>query len=226
MKRKEFIKKGTIGLGAMVAMPILTTACNDNAGVVSNPDCPTTPAEIKGPFPVKQPLDLIRQNITENRSGVLLRIDLTIQDGSEGCAPLQGASVDIWQCDAKGNYSEYDGQLDGDFTGKTFLRGRQVTDENGRVSFTSIYPGWYPGRAPHVHLEVFSRTGTSLLVTQVAFPEDISNTVYTTNEYRGSFDTSNNADDSFSDSLSQNLPDSITGNPNEGYVYSKTIHVV
>ncbi len=115
-------------------------------------------------------------------------------------------------CDAKGNYSEYDGQLDGDFTNNSFLRGRQTTGADGKASFISIYPGWYPGRAPHFHIEILRSNETSLLVSQVAFPEDISNTVYATNGEFGS-------------SLNRNLADSVTGNTTDGYTLEKIIKV-
>ncbi len=70
-----------------------------------------------------------------------------------------------------------------DYTSVHFLRGRQTSNSSGEVSFISIYPGWYQGRAPHVHVEVLSSSGTSLLVTQIAFPETISSEVYSSTNY-------------------------------------------
>src|SRR6266852_7312953 len=70
------------------------------------------------------------------------------------CSPVTNASVEVWQCDATGNYSEYS-QPGYDGTGQTFLRGVQTTDSQGKVTFRTIYPGWYMGRATHIHLEVF-----------------------------------------------------------------------
>jgi len=224
MKRKDFLKRGALGLG-MLSVPVIGSSCVSDDAPADNPDCPSTPSEIKGPFPNRTPADVVRANIIGNRTGVPLQIDLTIQDASNECQPLAGAIIDLWHCDAQGNYSEYNDQLDGDFTSESFLRGRQTTDASGKVSFISIYPGWYPGRAPHLHVEVFNAAGTSLLVTQVAFDESVSNTVYATNQYNGTFDTNNNSDDSFGDSLQANLPDSITGTVNDGLVYSKTITI-
>ena len=132
--------------------------------------CVRSPSETAGPFPIMTPAELVRENIIGDRSGVPLLIQFTIQNTNSNCASLEGVNVDIWHCDAKGNYSEYSGQLEGDFTNADFLRGRQVTNADGNASFISIYPGWYPGRTPHLHVEVKSSSGASLLITQVSFP--------------------------------------------------------
>jgi len=107
-------------------------------------------------------------------------LGLTVQDAAT-CTPLRGASVEIWQCDASGHYSEYSeySQPEYDGTGQTFLRGVQTTDSSGRATFRTIYPGWYSGRATHIHVEVYVN-GASRKVTQVAFPESISASVYAT----------------------------------------------
>lgn len=113
------------------------------------------------------------------------------------------------------------------FTSVHFLRGRQTTNADGNVAFKTIFPGWYSGRAPHIHVHVYDSSGNSLLVTQIAFPTDVCNTVYTTaTQYytRGKQDTSNSQDSVFSDSLSQELP-SVSGNITDGYQLSHTIVV-
>jgi protocatechuate 3,4-dioxygenase beta subunit len=92
------------------------------------------------------------------------------------CTPVVGATVEIWQCDAVGHYSEY-AQQGYDGTGLTFLRGAQVTDANGKVTFVTIYPGWYQGRATHIHMKV-TVGSTVVKISQMAFPEAISQQVY------------------------------------------------
>lgn len=221
MERKEFLKKGAIGLGALVTVPIIANSCKKNDPSV----CQSSPTEVVGPFPHKTPSAVINANIIGDRVGIPLVINFTVENVTTGCKPLEGVLVDLWQCDAKGNYSEYDGQIEGDFTGQHFLRGRQTTDVNGKVSFVSIYPGWYPGRAPHLHVEVLTSSGTSLLVTQVAFPEDISKSVYETASYNGEFDTKNKKDGEFKGSLKLNMANSVTGNNTDGYTLTKTIKV-
>src|SRR5207253_5803402 len=95
-----------------------------------------------------------RQDVTEGKSGLPLTLRLTIVNVRSGCGAVSNATVEIWQCDATGNYSEYS-QPGFDGTGQTFLRGLQTTDGSGVVSFRTIYPGWYMGRATHIHVEVF-----------------------------------------------------------------------
>lgn len=221
MKRKHFLKKGILGLSSIVAIPTLISSCKGDDDFDPTA-CVDSPTETAGPFPIKTPAQLVRENIIGNRTGVPLMITFNIQNTADNCSPIQGALVDVWHCDAQGNYSEYDGQLDGNFTNENFLRGRQSTDANGNASFISIFPGWYPGRTPHIHVEVKDSSGTSLLVTQVSWSDDISNTVYGNEAYNGKADT-NNADDGFVSNA--NLADSLTGNVTDGYVLTKNIKV-
>jgi protocatechuate 3,4-dioxygenase beta subunit len=224
MDRKKFLKKGMASMGTIVAIPTVLISCNKDENTNDNDPsaCTTSPVETAGPFPIKTPADLVRENILGNKVGVPLLINFTIQNTNDNCAILQGVFVDIWQCDAKGNYSEYSGQLDGNFTNEHFLRGRQTTDANGNASFISIYPGWYPGRTPHLHIEIKNSSGSSLLITQVSFPEDVSNTVYATTEYKGAADTDNSNDGIVG---TANLADSVVGNTADGYTLKKVIKV-
>jgi len=223
MNRKNFLKKGALGLSTIVAIPTLVSSCKKDEDYDPNA-CAVSAAETAGPFPIRTPADLVRENIVGNRTGVPFLMTFNIQDTNNDCAPTEGLLVDVWHCDAQGNYSEYDGQQDGNFTTENFLRGRQTTNAEGNASFISIYPGWYPGRTPHIHLEVLSSTGTSLLITQISFPEDISTTVYGTAEYNdnGNADTNNSNDGIVS---AANLADSVTGNTTDGYTLMKNIKV-
>ncbi len=177
--------------------------------------CEASPQEIKGPFPHRTPTEVIRENIIGDRTGLPLEIRLRVLD-EEKCEPVEGLIIDLWHCDAGGNYSEYAGQLDGNFTGQQFLRGRGTTDASGWVRFISIYPGWYPGRAPHLHIEVSTPEGESLLVTQTALPDDISEKVYMLDNYQGVHDTKM-CDDRFFTDLSLNQPSSLIGDVTGGY---------
>jgi len=224
MDRKKFLKKSTIGLGSIIAIPTMMSSCKKEE-VIDPTTCAVSPAETAGPFPIKTPADLVRENIIGDRAGVPLVITFTIQNTNNSCGALEGVFVDLWHCDSKGNYSEYRDQIEGDFTSADFLRGRQTTDANGNASFVTIYPGWYPGRAPHLHVEVLNSSGSSLLVTQIAFPEATSNTVYATSNYNGNFDTSNSSDGEFGTSLNRNLADAVTGDTTNGYTLTKIIKV-
>jgi protocatechuate 3,4-dioxygenase beta subunit len=219
MNRKKFLTEGLTGFGAIIALPSAITACKKKTTGTTT-GCEVMPAETKGPFPNLTPAQLVRRNIVSDRTGVALLMTLTIKDSSENCNVLQDVLVDVWHCDKEGNYSQY-----GTSSAANFLRGRQTTDANGQVSFLSIFPGWYPGRAPHIHVEVLSAGGSSLLVSQIAFPPSVYNTVYATSGYRGTADTSNTQDGIFRDSIDKNLSDSVTGNITDGYILLKTIIV-
>lgn len=113
-----------------------------------------------------------------------------------------------------------------DNTAKHFLRGRQTTNTKGVASFTSIFPGWYPGRAPHIHAHIFDKNGQSLLISQIAFPEEIISKVYAQGAYKdhGQTDTSNKTDHVFKDSIANELA-VISGNNDDGYVLNHSIYV-
>ncbi|HEU5291547.1 MAG TPA: intradiol ring-cleavage dioxygenase [Cyclobacteriaceae bacterium] len=218
MDRKEFFKRGLSGVGAIVGLGTVIASCGSDDP--TNGACSLSPSETAGPFPIKTPASLVLENIVSDRAGVALLMTLTVQDQSNNCMPMANVFVDVWHCDADGNYSEY-----GTETASHYLRGRQTTDSNGQVSFISIFPGWYPGRAPHIHVEVLNSNGTSIRVTQIAFPKDICDTVYATAEYHGTADTSNSNDGVFVNSLDGNMADSVSGNTTDGYTLLKTIVV-
>jgi protocatechuate 3,4-dioxygenase beta subunit len=156
--------------------------------------CTVYPQETQGPFYLD--INLLRSDITEGKPGTPLTINLLVQSMT-GCAPLANAAVDIWHADANGWYSGYPRQGDGhnvDTTGQRFLRGTQVTGSNGRVTFNTIYPGWYRGRTTHIHFKV--HIGTRSATSQLYMPEEITSAVYRTGAYvaRGQKDTSNARD--------------------------------
>jgi len=189
--------------------PSTITATTTGTGTTSAA-CAVTPSETVGPYPSLA--ELVRSDIREGRSGTTLTLIIAVVDSSNNCNPVANANVKIWQCDAAGNYSQYGTQ-----TAQTYLRGIQTTNANGEVTFTTIYPGWYQGRATHVHAEVV-RNGSSVKVTQIAFPEDVTAAVYATGVYasRGSNPTSNTRDNVFSDSVASELA-TVSGDPSSGY---------
>jgi protocatechuate 3,4-dioxygenase beta subunit len=125
--------------------------------------CVLTPQDVEGPYYFDP--KLLRSDITEGKEGVPLKLLLQVID-TRGCTPIPRARVDVWHSDSLGLYSGYEGQGDDQATsttGQTFLRGTQMTDNLGQVIFTTIYPGWYPGRTPHIHLKVFLDRQTVLI---------------------------------------------------------------
>ncbi|MCC7185748.1 MAG: intradiol ring-cleavage dioxygenase [Acidobacteria bacterium] len=179
-------------------------------GTTGSGTCAVAPNETIGPYPSLT--DMVRSDIREGRAGVSLVLTIKVVNTNANCAPVSGAAVEIWQCDATGNYSQYGTQA-----GFTYLRGIQTTNAGGEVTFTTIYPGWYQGRATHIHVEVVVG-GRSVKVTQIAFPESISSVVHATLWYgnRGSNPTTNLQDNIFADSLSEELV-TPAGSTTDGY---------
>jgi len=214
---------GAIGAAAGAALafgcsnaatsPSTTTTTDTTTTGSTNAACAVTPTETIGPYP--SVTDIFRSDIRETKTGTVLTLTIKVVNVNAGCAAVSGANVEIWQCDASGNYSEYGTQ-----TSQTYLRGIQTTNANGEVTFTTIYPGWYQGRATHIHVEV-TIGGVSRKVTQIAFPESINNAVYATGVYasRGSNPMSNLSDGIFADSLASELVTPM-GSPTAGYTAS------
>jgi protocatechuate 3,4-dioxygenase beta subunit len=132
--------------------------------------CVLTPELTEGPYYIAG--EKLRRDIREGHPGTLLALHLTLLNAAT-CAPIKGAAVDIWHADAAGNYSGFGS----DTSSRTFLRGIQKTDQNGLALFTTIYPGWYQGRAVHIHVKV--HVGGSVVHTgQLFFPDTLTQEVY------------------------------------------------
>ena len=182
----------------------------------TNAACAVTPTETEGPFPSLT--SLLRSDIREGKAGTVLTLTVKVVNVNNSCAGVANANVEIWHVDAAGNYSQYGTQ-----TAQTFLRGIQTTNGDGEVAFTTIYPGWYQGRATHIHVEV-TINGVSRKVTQIAFPESVNNSVHVSGVYasRGTNPMSNLSDGIFSDSLSSEL---VTPAGSTASGYAATIQV-
>lgn len=217
INRRELI--GAMGAAASAAVAFgcggsptspTSTSTTTTTTTGTNAACAVTPTETLGPYPSLT--DFFRSDIREGKSGTLLNLTVRVVNANSGCSGVAGANVEIWHVDAAGNYSQYGTQ-----TTQTYLRGIQTTNANGEVTFTTIYPGWYQGRATHIPLDV-TIGGRSVKVTQIAFPEAVNNTVHATGAYasRGANPMSNAADGIFADSLSSELI-TPTGDPAGGF---------
>ncbi|RZK82356.1 MAG: intradiol ring-cleavage dioxygenase [Pedobacter sp.] len=241
MERKRFLRSLLIGA---IAGPAVLEACKKkealtavddpsgtgtvtNSGTANSGSCSIAPTETEGPFPTKVPSTYNRSDITDGRTGYKLTANITI---NASCKPLAGAIVDIWHCDAEGNYSEYGGtgMQSTNYQSVHFLRGRQVTDAAGLVKFTSIFPGWYNGRATHIHVHVYSASGNSLKITQIAFPEGSGSAVGLVNGYKKGLSgyTYNANDNVFSDDVLKIEVANVTGSLSDGFVLNMTINAV
>ena len=240
MDRKEFLKKS---VGMLSIVPVLLACANDteigsegtdqtengSTNGSSSENCTVTNSETVGPFPNKNASSLVMTNITGDRPGIKMEMEVSIKNVNTGCEALANVLVDVWHCDAQGNYSQYGGsQMQGtNYTSVNWLRGRQTTNADGKVGFISIFPGWYGGRAPHVHIHVYNSSGRSLLVTQIAFPKTICDNVYTNaSDYKskGLQDTTNERDNVFGDGYANQLA-SVRGSISDGYILTHTIVV-
>lgn len=200
------------------------------------------PEETAGPFPgdgtngpnVLTESGVVRSDIRTSfgslrgtADGVPLTLTLTVVDAAGG-APLPGAAVYLWHCDRDGAYSLYD------VADRNYLRGVQVADASGVVSFTSVFPAAYPGRWPHAHFEVYpdlaaATSGDNAVVTsQLALPEDACSAVYATDGYSSSVrnlaQTSLDSDMVFRDGYDSQLA-SVTGDVTAGMAASLTVGV-
>ncbi|MBB3008914.1 intradiol ring-cleavage dioxygenase [Cupriavidus alkaliphilus] len=132
--------------------------------------CLLTPAATEGPFYLDDAL--VRADIRDGRPGQPLRVRIRVVDAGRGCAPVPGALVSIWHCDAQGHYS---GEGHGGRQAR-FLRGVQPADSDGVASFTSIYPGWYAPRAIHIHFKVLLGRAEAL-TSQLYFSDALNREV-------------------------------------------------
>ena len=198
------------GGGETPTSPSATTTSTTTTDTSGTTACAVSPTETVGPYPSHG--DYFRRAVADGKQGLPLTLTIAVVNAASGCAPVAGANVEIWQCDHEGVYSEY-----GQGVGQTFLRGVQTTDAQGHVTFETIYPGWYQGRATHIHVEV-TIGGRSVKVTQIAFPEDVTAAVYRTGVYasKGQNSTTNARDGVFADGVALEMI-SLSGNTTSGF---------
>jgi protocatechuate 3,4-dioxygenase beta subunit len=186
-----------------------------------------TPTMTEGPFCLDNVANkLLRTDVrTGSISGVtavglplLLTITVSKLDGNGAIAPLRGVYVDIWHCDAYGHYSGEINDGTADLRKEDYLRGYQITDARGVVKFTTIYPGWYPGRTTHIHTRLRTYSGNSVVydqATQFYFDEILTRKIYSsTAPYisHGLKDTDNASDMIYNGSSDQSDIDHIESN--------------
>jgi protocatechuate 3,4-dioxygenase beta subunit len=200
--------------------------------------CVLDPNLTKGPYWIDERLN--RSDIRSDsnglaspnpRPGLPLSLQFAVYAYDSGsCTPISGAQVDIWHCDGSGLYSDVSNTGGVSTVGQNFLRGYQVTDVNGIVTFTTIYPGWYSGRAVHIHVKVrlfdASSNTTTEATTQVFFDDSVSDAVFANNapyDLRGARDTRNASDNIYSGQSQLLL--ALRGSPTTGYAGTATLGV-
>ena len=231
MNRRSLLKSiGVIGVGTMLPFTKVIGKLNPaKKGFASPAGCWLTPQTTAGPFYFNT--NLFRQDIRYDfdtgtfYDGIQLNMTFTIIDFN--CNPISNVLVDIWHCDKDGRYSGYPNQPGGVSTvGLDFLRGIQLTDSNGQCSFITSYPGWYPGRATHIHFKVRLDAAT-FVTSQFAFPESVNAAVYATPLYidRGPNPVSNEDDNIFGSSKPEFLTMEAVANTQGGYDGTYTIGI-
>ena len=172
---------------------VATTASAGTTADVAACDGQTTPsaALTEGPYYVAG--DFVRSDITEGQAGMPMTLTIQIVDSS--CTPVPNARVDIWHANAQGQYSGVTDPKDGcaECGNMTFLRGTQTTNQDGYVTFQTIFPGWYPGRTVHIHVKVWEGD-QQVLTSQFFVTQADADTVYATAGYKGTQDTTNEQD--------------------------------
>lgn len=209
-------RRGVLGLAGLGVGAFVLAACSPTPAATSTTSTGTTgadgsgtatttaeiPDETAGPYPgdgsngpdVLEESGIVRRDITTSidgsatAEGVPLTFELQLLDLANGSVPFEGAAVYAWHCTAQGEYSMYSSGLED----VTYLRGVQVADAGGKVSFSSVFPGCYSGRWPHIHFEVFPDVDSitdstkAIATSQMALPEDACAAVYADARYDGS----------------------------------------
>jgi protocatechuate 3,4-dioxygenase beta subunit len=241
---------GFIGLGVgAVALAACATDESDSAsgstGSTSTTSTGEIPDETAGPYPgdgsngvdVLEQSGIVRSDIRSSidggltAEGVPMTFTLTILDMANNNAPFAGVAVYVWHCDAAGGYSMYSDGIENE----TYLRGVQVADSDGKVTFTSIIPACYTGRWPHIHFEVYPDVDSitdatnAISTSQAAMPEDVSNAVFVLDGYEGSTanmaQVSLDSDNVFGDDGGALQLATATGDVTNGYVVTLDVPV-
>jgi protocatechuate 3,4-dioxygenase beta subunit len=255
LTRRRILVTGLAMGGAALSLWAARSGATTVTGTASDGSvCVATPAETEGPFPadgtnvragqtvnILTEAGVIREDIRTSigglapvAAGVPVVLEITLVDVNRACAPLGGLAVYVWQCDAEGVYSIY-GAAD-----RNYLRGVGISDAQGRVRFTTVFPACYSGRWPHLHFEVFSSAEmavsgkAALLTSQFALPEAECRAVYDSQPlYAASRETINGVsltrDGIFRDASETELKAQmlvLAGDPGQGYRAAGRVGVV
>lgn len=241
MERKDFLRNslGFLGVSSLVlnaCKKTLDVAADGTTTGTTTEGCIVTPTEVEGPYPyvggeINNPLN--RADVTGGQTGVPLSIAFKVVNASADCAIVSNARVDIWHCNKDGYYSGYGNQTGGSlgtksYLGETWLRGYLLTGTDGLATFQTVYPGWYQGRATHIHLEVFVNNVLKK-TSQITFSETISDAVHVSSLYAAhGVNTMRNASDGIFNNSATDLANetiALAGSISAGYSGTYTIGI-
>lgn len=211
--------------GAVATSTSASGGAATSAASTAVPSCIVVPELTEGPYFVEENLN--RSDIRSDPStgtikpGVQLNLSLNVSRVSaNACQVLPNAKVDVWHCDAKGAYSDVSANEGGSTVGQKFLRGYQDTDANGQAKFVTIYPGWYTGRAVHIHFKI--RVNNTEFTSQLFFDDTLSDSILTQVAYQKSGNRIRNANDNIYRSAGDVLLLQLT---KSGDVYNATFNI-
>ena len=232
------IGAATVGLAACGGTSSTSSSSSSSAGEI--------PDETAGPYPgdgsngpdVLEQSGVVRSDIRSSfgdssgtAEGVPMTLELVVTDLANGGVPFAGVAVYVWHCDRDGGYSLYSDGI----TDQNYLRGVQIADADGRVTFTSIFPACYTGRWPHIHFEVYpdeagiTDSTSAIATSQVALPQDVCDAVYATSGYETSVSDlaqlSLDSDNVFGNDGGASQLGTVTGDVSEGYTVTLAVGV-
>ena len=218
LSRRDVLKSaGGVGLAAVFGSRALDLLGGEAEAATT---CLLTPEVTEGPYWIDH--NLTRRNITEGKAGLPLVIRFTVLN-ARTCKPITNADVEIWHCDALGDYSAVNG------ASTRFLRGHQRSNAAGKAEFLTIFPGWYRGRTPHIHMKVHVG-GDEVHTGQIFFNEKITAAVYRQAPYasRGQYDTPHSRDNIYEQAGGSNAELKLTKRTGglKGYLGTIAIGVV
>ncbi|XSG76845.1 intradiol ring-cleavage dioxygenase [Herpetosiphon llansteffanensis] len=251
--RRRLLKLGAVGIGMVLAGYHGQQAAQPAQPAQAETEllnaCVQIPSETAGPYPAdgstasSQNLNVLtRSGIVRNdirpslntsnvATGIPCTVELSLININANCAPLAGYAVYIWHCTNDGKYSLYSSGI----INEDYLRGVQASDSNGKVSFTTIFPGCYAGRWPHIHFEIYPSlalaTGSGNIVhtSQLALPESSCEQVYATAGYGSSMQNlaalSIENDNVFGNDDGVLQIATVTGDPSTGYTAKLSVGV-
>ncbi|TFV91344.1 intradiol ring-cleavage dioxygenase [Blastococcus sp. CT_GayMR16] len=236
----------TVGLAACGGGAGSSATATSSASASASPAAGEIPDETAGPYPgdgsngpnVLEQSGIVRSDIRSSfgdasgtAEGVPMTLELTVSDLTNGGAPFAGVAVYVWHCTREGGYSLYSSGVED----QNFLRGVQIADADGKVSFTSVFPACYSGRWPHIHFEVYpdqasiTDSTAAIATSQVALPEDVCTTVYAESGYAASVrnlaQVSLDSDNVFGDDGGATQLATVSGSVSSGYTVSLAVGI-
>ncbi|RFA18158.1 3,4-dioxygenase subunit beta [Subtercola boreus] len=247
INRRSVLSMFGLGVGAfaLAACASDSTASSQTAATADSASSGEIPDETAGPYPgdgsngpdALSGSGIVRSDIRSSigggatAAGVPMALSLTVLDMAGNGRPFANVAVYVWHCDAAGGYSLYSDGIENE----TYLRGVQVADQTGTVSYTSVFPACYTGRWPHVHFEVYptvddiTDSTSAISTSQLALPQDACDTVYALPAYAGSSanlaQVSLDSDNVFGDDGGSLQVATVTGDATAGYRVALTVRV-